>query len=299
MRTFIVIVSVLAAMSLFGCNQGKLKQLEAENQALREERGLQDSLLNDFVSTFNLFEDNLAQIKEKENLINMEAGSQEFREGGREQILDDLHLIDELLAQNRQIIADLSAKADQSAGQASQLRRTVNTLKEKLAARDQEITGLKEQLATLNFTVEELNVRVDSLAQYASQLTEVTESQTARIQAQTEAMDQQASTIEAQRDALNQAYFVVGTSRELRDANILGRSKRINSELDAQRFTAIDIREMNTIPLGAKGAELLTPHPSDSYVLHDADNDKQPDAIEIVDPARFWKASRYLVVMTN
>ncbi|RMG54225.1 MAG: hypothetical protein D6722_29375 [Bacteroidetes bacterium] len=286
-------------MTFFGCNKGKLQQLEAENQALREERGLQDSLLNDFVSTFNLFEDNLAQIKEKENLISMEAGSEEFREGGREQILDDLQLIDELLAQNRQIIADLSAKADQSSAQSSQLRRTVNTLKQKLADRDQEILGLKEQLATLNFTVEELNTTVDSLAQYAERLTEVTETQTARLQAQTETMDEQARTIETQRDALNQAYFVVGSNRELKDANILVRSKRLNSEFDAKSFTTIDMREISSIPLTAKKAELLTPHPSDSYVLQDENNDNQPDAIEIIDPARFWKASRYLVVVTD
>jgi len=59
-------------------------------------------------------------------------------------------------------------------------------------------------------------------------------------------------------------------------------------------FTAIDLTEVTSIPMGVKKVKLLTPHPSDSYTLVEVDN--EISSIEITDPRRFWEASKYLVV---
>ena len=64
-----VILMLVAGTLLFSCNQAKLDQLEKENKELTEQNQMQDSLMNDFISTFNEFEENLAVIKEKEQMI--------------------------------------------------------------------------------------------------------------------------------------------------------------------------------------------------------------------------------------
>ncbi|GAB4406097.1 MAG: hypothetical protein OHK0039_07580 [Bacteroidia bacterium] len=300
MRTNKLFLAVaVLGISLMSCNQDKLKQLEAENQALLQERRIQDSLLNDFASTFNTFEDNLAKIKERENLISMEAGGPEFKEENKGKILDDLHMIDELLAQNRLIIDDLSKKAEQSDAQSSQLRRSIASFKKKLEEHDKEIVALREQLTTLNFTVEELNVKVSDLTQYAEQLDQENQSQTARIVEQDSLVAAQTRTIGNQREELNTAYYVIGSSRELKEKSIVVKSK-LNQDADVSAFTRIDISQTNSISLGdTKSVDLLTTHPSDSYALVDDNSDKRMDRLEIKDPARFWKASRYLVLVAN
>ena len=65
-RIMIILVSTTV---LFGCNADKLKQLEQRNSELTVQGQLQDSLLNDFVGTFNQFEENLEMIKEKERSL--------------------------------------------------------------------------------------------------------------------------------------------------------------------------------------------------------------------------------------
>ncbi|MEZ4825231.1 MAG: hypothetical protein R3C61_02895 [Bacteroidia bacterium] len=62
-------------------------------------------------------------------------------------------------------------------------------------------------------------------------------------------------------------------------------------------FTAIDITKVSSIPFDSKKAELLTSHPSDSYVFNQ--ENKKITSLEITNPEKFWKASKYLVVVTD
>ena len=62
-------------------------------------------------------------------------------------------------------------------------------------------------------------------------------------------------------------------------------------------FKTVDITQTNTIPINSKEAKLVTSHPSDSYKLQ-VENDKVTNIV-ITDPDKFWKASKYLVILTN
>ena len=57
MKKNIWFLSILA-LTTFACNQGKIDKLSQSNQQLQSEVQLQDSLLNDFMTTFNEFESN-------------------------------------------------------------------------------------------------------------------------------------------------------------------------------------------------------------------------------------------------
>ncbi len=289
------LVAILAmAMTFSSCNKEKIANLESQNQAFAAQKAEQDSILNGLLGTLNQFEENLEAIKQRENLVSAAAtGEVELGEGGKDQILQDIQLINQLLADNRQIIADLTTQLESSEGQSSQLRRAVSRLKRQMEERDAEVADLKEQLATLNMTIEDLNGRIDTLSQVNTTLATLREAQTERIEEQEEKLETQSEKIAVQTQALNTVYYVAGEKRDLKQQGILD-GRHLASGLDAGKFTKIDLTEVTSIPLGVKKAELHTPHPTDSYTL--VEEGREVISIEITDPERFWSASRYLVI---
>lgn len=309
MQRFTYLILIIATSSiLFSCNQGKVKRLEEEKTALEAERVRQDSILNEYLSTFNEFESNLQAIKEKENLIQMGASNPEYQQEGKDAIIADIQAINDLLDQNRMIIEELTAKAEKAEGASSQLRRTISSLKGRLAESDAQVTTLKEQLAELNFRVEDLNGRIDTLSRERNMLVEQSEEQIERITRQEDSLNTQYEELKEQETALNTAYYVTGDTRELKDKQVitkeggfigLGGAKKLAEDFNQTAFNRIDIREMKEIPVESKKADLLTVHPVGTYEFIDKDDDKVVDVLAIKDPERFWKTSKYLVVMTK
>lgn len=289
------VFAMLAMTVLFSsCNKEKLEQLQNQNLTLSAEKAHQDSVLNDLLGTLNQFEDNLSEIKKRENLVSASAnGTSELGEGGKEQILQDIQLINQLMADNRQIIADLTSQLESSEGQSSQLRRAVSRLKRQLEERDAEVTGLKDELANLNMAVEDLNGQIDTLTQINTSLATLRETQTSRIAEQDEQLESQTETIQAQTEALNTVYYVASPLRDLKRNGVMD-GRRVAADFNMSMFTKIDLTEITSIPLGVKKAKLHTPHPSDSYTFVEGDN--EISSIDITDPQRFWSASRYLVI---
>lgn len=58
-------------------------------------------------------------------------------------------------------------------------------------------------------------------------------------------------------------------------------------------FTKADKRTLNRIALHSKKAEIMSRHPSGSYVIEDEGGQK---VLKITNPSRFWELSNYLVV---
>ena len=72
----------------------------------------------------------------------------------------------------------------------------------------------------------------------------------------------------------------------------------LRDDFNSEKFNKIDITATTTIPISGATAELVTNHPSDSYVI-EGDEEKSVDRLVIIDPDRFWNSSKYLVVVTN
>lgn len=302
-----IFAAAIAASSLVACNGDKIADLEKRNAALNEQTTLQDSLLNDFMTSFNTFEDNLAMIKEKENLISMETGDQELAPDQKERILNDIQSINDLLDQNRTLIADLTAKVEKNNGKVGEFRRMVKRLKSDLEARDTEINTMKEELVALNFEKETLNRRVDTLRGVNENLVALSNTQAQTIETKDSVLTEQTETINTQTARLNRAFYVVGTEKELKEKNILskeggvigiGRTAKLATDFDASAFTPVDITEFESIPVETKKVKIVTAHPSDSYAVNETDKG-QVESLEITNPDKFWAASRYLVVVLN
>lgn len=295
---FIGLVAIMAsAIALSSCNKEKLEQLQAQNQSLASEKARQDSVLNEMLSAFNQFEDNLSLIKERENLVSAAAADGSELEGdSKEQVLADIQMINELLADNRSIISKLTSDLEAAEGESSQLRRAVSRLKRQLEERDAEVASLKTQLESLNIAIGDLNSRIDTLSEVNSTLASLREQQAARIQQQEATMSNQSQTIAAQTEALNTAYYLAAESRELKRTGVTD-GNRLATNFNSQSFTRIDITQVSSIPIGTKKAKVLTPHPTDSYTL--VEEGGEVASLKITDARRFWQASKYLVIEVN
>lgn len=305
-NTSIIFLIALLDLSLMACNQGKVKELESKNQQLSQLNQLQDSLLNDFLSYFNDFEENLTAIKEREGIISVTATDPEVEGDRKERINEDLRTIDELLARNNNIIDSLSARLNNAEGKSSQYRRAVNRLKTQLEEKTNTIAQLQSDLENMNLTVATLKLRVDTLTESRNTLAARSAAQSQTIQDQGARIAEQGEKIAFQTKELNTAYFVTGTKRELKDANVInseggligiGATKKLAQNFDPNSFQKVDITTLNEIPVNSRKAELLTSHPADSYAFTEEGKDIQ--SIKITDPNRFWSTSKYLVVMVN
>jgi hypothetical protein len=103
---------------------------------------------------------------------------------------------------------------------------------------------------------------------------------------------------------INSAFYVAGTKKELKEMGILdmqggfigiGRVKTLNADAPVELFKPIDIRETRSITINGKKANLITPHPSDSYALNTLNEDKAL-ALEITNNLKFWQETNFLVV---
>jgi len=283
------LVFALLVLPLFtACNQKELKQLREQNIQLTQMAQEKDSTIDDFVESFDVIAANLAIIKEKENIIAVSA-SENPSVGQKAQIVADLGSVRDLLEENKAKLENLDKKLKNSWYQNSKLKKLVAGLKTQIEQKDVSINALSEQIAQLNVEVDNLNGQVTDL--------------NGTLVALNTENDSKAKTIEEQTIDLNTAHYVIGDIKELKLKQVvtstggllgIGATNRLNQKINPDNFNNIDITQTTTIPVVGKKVSLVTSHPSNSYRFEGTD--KEIEAITILDPNEFWKASKYLVV---
>ena len=70
--------------------------------------------------------------------------------------------------------------------------------------------------------------------------------------------------------------------------------------MNLDRFTQIDRTKVTTIPINMRKAVVVSKHPDSSYELVMDENDpKMVSYLRILNPAKFWELTRYLVISTK
>ena len=119
-----------------------------------------------------------------------------------------------------------------------------------------------------------------------------------------EAYYEQAIYTDVLKEIINTAFFVAGTKKELKEMGVLdaeggflgiGRVKTLSDNASLEFITPIDIDKTDIIELDGKKAELITPHPIDSYTLT-YDKDKNITMLGISNKLHFWQETNYLVI---
>jgi len=280
MKKLLCIAVVLVALSTACTNP---ESAEAEKQK-------QDSLLKvQEDSLLDVFRGELEAIASKVNEVGASNGLLELdtTEGkvlSKEMIIDRVESLNELLGKNQKQLNELYARMRESKVKNTDLEKMIKDMQASIAQRETQINDLMKMLADRDVQIEEIKVHIDSMRVATIELTEDVIN-----------MDEQ----------MNEVYYVVGEAKELRDKGIttkdggvlgIGGSKKLDvSKLNKSLFKMVDQRDLTSIPLYSKKAQLITNHPEGSYKFT-PDDEGGVESLEIVDRKQFWAATNYLVV---
>ena len=276
----IIFMAALVSM-LASCIDGFKgnSQGDRERDSLRNVIDQKDSELNDLMGTFNEIQQGFDLINEAEGRVNMMRMGAE-NNNSAENIRENMQFIQETLDENKRKIEELQSKLKSSSINSAKLKDAINSLTQQLNEKNVEIEKLRAQLAEKDVKIEELSGTVSNL-----------QTENAQVKQQRDETEQIARNQDAQ---LNTAWYVFGTSKELKKEGILSKGEVLQGNYNKNYFTQIDIRKVNVIPLESKSATILTNHPAGSYTL--LKDSKGQYTLRITDVAKFWSVSKYLVV---
>ena len=287
-----IIFMLLIIPIMISCNRNKIERLESRNDSLMQVTNAKDQSLNEFLNAFNSIQNNLDSIREKEMLITEKtANKTELKKPAQDQINEEINDIYNLLKETREKLENTKSKLGKSNTELSEMTKMLDRLSAQLEEKNKEIVELRAEL-------ESMNIKITSLTENVTELTQESAQQTSVIEKQEEMLEEKTS-------ALNTAYYAAGPKKMLRENNIitleggfigLGKEEKLKDDLNQQAFTTIDIRETLTISIPGDKAEIVTPHPPESYTIEGEDDEQ---VLKITNYKSFWKSTKYLVVITD
>jgi hypothetical protein len=290
-KTVTVLALAIVVAALASCNnhQAELDAAIKTNDSLSTIIQNKDSELDSLFSTLNQIEENLAAVNSRYNAVQeLRRANIEGQPSVKNQISAQIKDIENLMAANKQKIASLQAKLNNDSKESTRLQELVSRQEERIAQQESQIAQLLTELENNKVLINKLNQDVTELTASNAQKDQYIKQQT------TEA---------------NRAYYVVGTYDDLNEAGIvskaggfigIGRRQGTNSEMPLDRFTQIDRTKVTTIPINMRKAIVVSKHPENSYELVMDENDnKQVSYLRILNPAKFWEQTRFLVVSTK
>lgn len=287
-KTAIIFAS---AIILASCG-GREKELEQKVAELEQLSAQKDQDIDAFITSLSNIQSNLDSIKDLEGIVTARALSMEESESAEDAIVNDMMMIYDRMKRTSDQLSTLEKKVQQSSIASDKLKTLIAQLKADIQKKDEEITALKEGLTEANIYIDKLMSSVDRLAMENERRIQV-------IQEKNEALQQK----EAE---LQKGFWAVGSVKDLRAKNIidkegaflgLGGVKVVSEDMNLEDLTEINVLEVTEIPLDAKKAELITPHPKHSYEFEE--DGKKISKLVISDPVEFWQNSKVLVIVTN
>lgn len=269
----------------FGCGNNQQDGVLSAEDSLRAVSGGQqvrihdqDSSIQSFIRGFNEIQDNLDIIKEKEKIVTTSSQDMETRKSKEDQIVADIQAIYDIMNKNKQRLASMRTKLNESNNKNAELEKFITRLTADIETKDAQIADLRTQLEQLNVEMTNLNVNYQEATQES----------------------------EVKTEKLNTAFYAFGTTKELTTNGVLtkeggfigiGKIQKMKDDFNKNYFTKIDVSTTNTIVLGAKKAKLITSHPTSSYKIEGADG--KAEKLVISNSEEFWGTSKYLVIVVE
>lgn len=296
----VIIALALAAIAstyLNSCSSENKESVEQTESIKVLESKLQsrDSVFNQLLTMMNQIEEQVDVITKRENII--ANSNKEDGEMSEETILKELQLIDQLVQNSNETIAALNGELRKNDLQLSSFQKRVDKLNAQLNTKEQTISDLQAKIANKNNQLQTLAVKFDSIQIMAV-------SQKKKINEQ----GQEIELLNSINDDLNKVSYVVGSYKDLKEKGIvskeggflwLGKTVDFNESVEQDVFNQTDVRKLRRLPIEASKLELVTEHPEDSYTIVEDEIEEDVKYLEILDPDKFWKVSKYLVVSTK
>jgi chromosome segregation ATPase len=287
-----ILIGCFCLAALASCNvksSSEYKTLEAQRDSLAQINAQNSGELTEMMDIINDVEENFNKIKEAEKYLTIESASKgEMSNNTKSRIRDNFQMINEILEKNKKDLDNLNQRLKASGNQNASLNKMVARLNKELEEKNNTIVELQETLAKRDAQIAELQVAVQELTQNIETMTEQTE--------------QQISTIKEQDKMLNTAYYMFGTSKELKEAKVvsggfLTSNKVLSENIEKSKFLKVDIRDTKSIPVYAKKAKVLSEHPKDSYAWEKDATDNM--VLKISDYQKFWSLTKFLIIEVN
>jgi phage shock protein A len=279
----LVLVGVVSYTRYSSDHKKQQAVIEDQQKSFNEQLTARDSMINDWLTTFDQIEQNLSAIKQKENILSMKSTGSEFTKDKKNQVLEDIKSINNLIEENKKKIAQLDAQLRRSGTTIKGLQVRIDSLQASMTMYENQVADLRLKVADKDTQIEQLNTKVLAL---------------------NDTLSMQDQTITDQTSQLNTAWVASGTYRDLKDKGLLekeggflglGRKEEMIQDFPDSLFKRIDVTKTTTIPVNSKNVKLITEHPSGSYDLV-REGPNNIAYIQIKNPDEFWKISKYAVV---
>lgn len=281
---------VAGALALTACHHGGESSSAVSDgmpttaDSLKVALANQDSLL----ALMNDVAEGMSQIKQMENILSSTGDLTSESRDRRQQIRNDMLVIQQTLQMRRDKLEELEKKLQNSSANNSTLQKSIATLKKQIQEQESTIEGLRTELANANIHIEKLTANVDSL-----------NNTVANVTAAKEVVEQEANNLT---NEINTCYYAYGSKKELKDHNLIAtgflrKTKILPDDYEQNYFTKADKRTLTVIDLHSKKAKVLTNQPADSYTMQEMPNGNK--VLKITNADRFWNTSNYLVIQTD
>jgi len=292
MRFIATAIAVSLIFIACNSNEAEITRLKIENSSLKKEKITNDSIMLSLSKTHNEIDSNLQLIEKKKADISALAKKRKLSKEEKEFILAEMDSINQLLLSNRDKVEDLDSSLKGEQRSHLGLSQLIASMDDKNLNSNHKLEEMKSDLATVSADFSELfedyvYKEVENL-----QMKEQLSSQIQELEAAQKKLD------EAKKQ-LNSAYYIVGTTSELKGKGLILKKgffdeNNMSQDFDKTQFKKIDIHELKEIILDSKSANLITTHPTESYEL--VGIKKKVNRLVIKNPELFWSASKFLIV---
>ena len=234
-----------------------------------------DSIVNLYALYIQKIKDNINEINKQELKINNKKNNPDFIEKDTTDIIKSIKILSKKLHENESMILALNNAVKLEKDKNSQFASRVTDLREEIAQSNREVYYLKEELNSMNASFEAIFKKYNLQNKKISDLNK----------------------------KLNEVAYVIGSKSELLDNGVLtksggligiGKTRKLNSDLNTDYFTYVSKYKFQNIPLGYKLVRLMTAHPTSSYRL--SNSNEIIDSLIIINQDDFWRNSKFLVV---
>jgi predicted nucleic acid-binding Zn-ribbon protein len=283
----IVVFAVLTLAVACGPDyKAEVDRMMHERDSLLSCFDAKDSTINGYMADIMNIQMSLDSLTMQEEMLRKSDGNDpEATADMKSRFQNSMQAIRSMIADNKSKLATLQSRIKKSNIKIAELENLINGLNMQIAEKDSNLLAMNEKVTVLNGTITTMQGSMDTMKMdIASKVTEISEKTT----------------------KLHTAYYTIGTYKQLRDKKILakqggflglGKSKSMVPDFNKDGFTQIDYTATNSIAIDTKNAKLVSTHPTGSYTLTRENNVIK--GIQITDPENFWKASKYLVVVTD
>jgi hypothetical protein len=290
-RTRIVATAALL-MGALACQSKPSPQLQARIDSLQNAANERDRLVQEMAQDARMISDVSAELAKVQVRGKLNVASESPGQASRDSIVARVRYIATRLNDNESRLRSSERRIRSLTTISDSLR---NTLTATIANYDSVVTSQRTQLVA-----------------YAAQIDSLKGENTALLAVNTALKD----TVNDLSLRENTVYYVIGTRDELKSRGIIdetggsrflfilwksGKSLQPARNLDPSAFTAIDMRQVTTIPLpdSTKQYQIASRQDLSALATPPDGDGKLQGSVQISAPTRFWSASKYLIIVES